>query len=54
MNLVHLLSQISRSWHENGLLCDIDYSFKSMLDDVMLSRSWPWKVGHDLDLKFSF
>ena len=57
MNLMHLGSQISRSQHENGLLCDIDYSytsFKSILDDVMLIRSLPRKVGHDLDLKISF
>ena len=29
MNLVHLLSQISRPRHENSLLCDIDYSYSS-------------------------
>ena len=43
MNLMHLGSQTSRSQHENGLLCNIDYSytsFKSILDDVML-------IGHN-------
>ena len=35
-------SQISRSWHANGLLLDIDYSctsFKHILDDMMLMGS---------------
>ena len=25
-----------------------------ILDDMMLIRPLPWKVGHDLDLKVSF
>ena len=29
-------------------------SFKSILDDVMLIRSYPGKVGHDVVLKISF
>ena len=42
MNLMHLASQISRSWQTNGLLFDIDYSntsFKSILDDMVLISS---------------
>ena len=56
MNFMHLVSQISRSRHANGLLLDIDYSYTSckyILDDMMSIRSQPSKVGHDLDLKFS-
>ena len=56
MNLMHLASQISRSWHANGLLLDIDYSYTSckyILDDMVLIRSKLRKVGHDLDFKFS-
>ena len=55
MNLMHLVSQISRPWHTNGLILDIDYSFTSckyILDDMSI-RSLPGKVGHDLDLKIS-
>ena len=57
MNLMHLGSQISRSWHTNGLLLDIDYSYASckyILDDMVLIRSKLRKVGHDLDLKIAF
>ena len=57
MNLIHLRSQICKTLHANGLLCDIDYSYTSfnyILDDVMLIRSEPRNVGHDLDLKISF
>ena len=46
MNLMHLGSQTSRSQHESGLLCDIDYiytSFKSILDDMMLMSHNPEK-----------
>ena len=35
----------------------IDYlysDFKHLLDDMMLIRSLPWKLGHDLDLRISF
>ena len=42
MNLMHFQSEINRSQHENGGLCDIDYSytsFKSILDDVMLGHN---------------
>ena len=56
MNLMHLVSQISRSWHTNGLLLDIDYSYTSckyILDDMMSIMSYPRKVGHDLDLETS-
>ena len=38
------------------LLLDIDYSYTSCLstlDDMMSIRSYPRKVGHDLDFKFS-
>ena len=57
MNLMHLVSQISRSWHPNSLLLSIDYSytsFKYILHDMMLIRLQTRKVGHDLDLKISF
>ena len=56
MNLMHLVSQISRSLHLNDLLLDIDYSYtscKCILDDMTSIRSKPRKVGHDLDLKIS-
>ena len=29
-------------------------TYKYILDDMMLIRSLPWKVGHELDLKISF
>ena len=54
MNLMHLVSQISRSLHLNDLLLDIDYSdisCKCILDDMMSIRLKPRKEGHDLDLK---
>ena len=57
MNLMHLVTQISKSWHANGLLLDIDDSYTSckyMLDDMVLIRSKLRKVGHDLDLKIAF
>ena len=57
MNLMHLVSQISRSWHTNGLILDIDFSYTSckyILDDMMSIRSQRRKVGHDLDLKIAF
>ena len=57
MNLLLHGSQIIRSWHANGLWLSIDYlysDFKYILDDMMLIRSLPWNVGHDLDLKISF
>ena len=56
MNLMHLVSEISKSLYLNDLLLDIDYSYTSckyILDDMVLSRSKPRKVGHDLDLKIS-
>ena len=56
MNLMHLVSQISRSLHLNDLLLVIDYSYtscKCILDGIMSIRSKPRKVGHDLDLKIS-
>ena len=56
MNFMHLVSQISRSGHANGLLLDIDDSYTSckyILDDVVLIRSYLRK-GHDLDLKLTF
>ena len=55
-NLMHLASQISRLWHANDLLLDIDYSYTSckyIWDDMMSIRSKPEKIGHDLDLKIS-
>ena len=57
MNLMHLASEISRSCHANGLLIDIDDSYTSckyILDDMVLIRSKPRKVDHDLDLKIAF
>ena len=56
MNLMHLVSEISKSLYLNDLLLDIDYSYtscKCILDDMMSIRSKPRKVGHDLDLKIS-
>ena len=47
---------ISRSWHANCLLLDIDYSYTSCmstLDHMMSIMSYPRKVGHDLDFKIS-
>ena len=52
INLMHLVSQISGSQHSNGLLLDSDYSYTSckyILDNMMSIRSYPRKVGHDLD-----
>ena len=48
---MHLVSQISGSQHSNGLLLDFDYSYTSckyILDNMSI-RSYPRKVGHDLD-----
>ena len=42
MNLMHLRSQIKKSWHANCLLLDIDQSYTSCmstLDDIMSIRS---------------
>ena len=53
---MHLVSQISGSQHSNGLLLDFDYSYTSckyILDDMVLIRSQPKNVGHDLDYKKS-
>ena len=44
MNLVHIVSPISRS----------HTSFKYILYDMMLIRSYPGNVGHSLDLDISF
>ena len=57
MNLIHLGSQISS--HDMQMayyLTSIThiYVFKYILYDIMLIRSYPGKVGHDLDLKISF
>ena len=47
---------MSRSWQVNCLLLDIYYSYTSCmstLGDMMSIRSYPRKVDHDLDFKFS-
>ena len=57
MNLMHLVTQISKSWNANGLLLDIDDSYtgcKYILDDMVLIRSKLRKVGDDFDLKIAF
>ena len=57
MNLMHLVTQIGKSWHANGLLLNIDDSYtgcKYMLDDMVLIRSKLRKVGLDIDLKIAF
>ena len=50
MNLMHFGSQTSRSQHENGLLCDIDYSYTSVRDGDRMRQLIIYCFGHIVDL----